>query len=322
VSATAATPREPGRGPGVYGALGRWGIGATVFVALFLLIGAGGSLAASPRPASTGVALAIYQSNNVSEEGSFTVSLEVASTANIHFVYFTFCQLSSPLCYLPVEMTAHGSNWFVGTTNPMTSYNGMTPGVRAGYNITVEYSNGTNVTEPTVPNPFSNLTIAQSVTGEYMFQMTVNGPVYELSGVVTNSATGAGMAGATVLVTPENLTATTTGATGAYSIPGLPNGTYNISVTDPGFETAHGTVTIAGSDAVRNLVLSTNPSGTGGADSWTVPGIGAVSPLVLLVPVVLVIAGVAIVLLARKPRSGSPPPAPNREPTAPSDPKS
>ncbi|MCI4327139.1 MAG: carboxypeptidase-like regulatory domain-containing protein [Thermoplasmata archaeon] len=267
------------------------------------------------------MALDIYQSTNVPETGNFTVSLEVASTANVHFVYFTFCQLSSPLCYLPVAMSAQGSNWYVGTTNPMTSYNGMTPGVRAGYNITVEYSNGTNVTEPTVPNPFANLTIAQSVTGEYMFQMTVNGPTYQLSGVVTNSATGSGMSGATVLVTPGNLTATTTGATGAYSISGLANGTYTISVADPGFQTTQGTVTIAGSDAVKNLVLSTSTSGTGGADTWRIPGVGSVNPLVVLVPIGLVVVVGAVLVLTRKSRNGGPPPTPSGPAPSPSEPK-
>lgn len=253
----------------------------------------------SPRPhGSTSNVEAIYQSNYTTEQSNFTVSLKVASTANITFVYFTFCQLSSPLCYLPVSMKLHGTNWYEGTTNPMTTYNGMTVGVRAGYNITIDYSGSANVTEPAEPNRFTNLSIAQSVTGEYMFQMTVMNQLYQLSGVVTDQSTGQTVGGAVVSVSPGNDSPETTGSDGAYSFASLPNGTYTVSVAAHGFPTTHLSVPISGGSVVKDFALGnasappkSGASHAGGNFFTSTTGIaliaGAVLALVVLVAVLL-----------------------------------
>jgi Carboxypeptidase regulatory-like domain len=288
--------------------------------ALFLVVGLIGGASAQVPLGSSSTVLAINPSSYTTEQDNFTVSLEVANTAGIQFVYFTFCQLSSPVCYLPVSMALQGTNWYVGTTKPMTSYLGMTVGVRAGYNITIVYSDNQNVTEPTVPNPFGNLTIAQSVTGEYMFQMTVSPSVYALRGVVADSATSTGISGARVSLTPGTHLAITTGSTGAYSFPGLLNGTYTVSVSQHGYQTINASVAIAGRDAVKDISLANDSSllnhhGSRPSGMWGLfnPFVG-VGPWVIAAVLVGVVALVAFAIMRkRKPKGDSPSADPSPE---------
>jgi hypothetical protein len=272
---------------------GRWAIAA--LVGLVLLLSVGGTTAQSAPAPWTGVE-AIYQSNNTTEQSGFTVSLELANPSDVSMAYFTFCQLTNSLCYAPVLMTAHGASWFAGTTGPMTSYNGMTVGVRAGYNITIDYANGTNVTEPTVPNSFTNLTIATTVIGEFMFEMTVVNPVFALTGVVSSATTHGGLAGAEVTLSPGSGTSAVTNASGAYSFPGLANGTYSVAVTASGYQSSSTTVTIAGQNTVKDFSLTNGttlptPVGTqtaGGGFLGTAAGISVVAIVVAVVVVVAI----------------------------------
>jgi len=281
-------------------------------VLLVVLMGASAS-AESPRTAPTSFFLAIYQSSNTTEQENFTVSIEVANTTNISFVYFTFCQLSSPVCYAPVAMAAHGSNWYVGTTNRMSTYSGMTVGVRAGYNITVLYDNLSTVTAPTVPNLFSNLTVAQSVSSEYMFEMTVSPTLSDLSGLVADAVTSVGIADATLTLTPGNGLTATTNATGAYSFSGLLNGTYTLSVSAPGYETTNETVTIADANAVQNVPLyagsgTSPPKGGGGAGGGITSLLGSLG-VWLIVAVLVVVGALGLVAWGRRRNAGSLPAA-------------
>ncbi|MCI4336574.1 MAG: carboxypeptidase-like regulatory domain-containing protein [Thermoplasmata archaeon] len=280
-----------------------WSRSAVVLTAsVVVLLLSGGVAGQLPRATGTTV-LAIDQSTYTNEQDNFTVSLEVGSTAGISFVYFTFCQLSSPLCYLPVSMSLHGTNWYVGTTNPMTSYNGMTVGVRAGYNITIVYTDNSNITEPTVPNPFGNLTIATSVTGEYMFQMSVSNQVYGLSGVVNDADKGTPLAGATVSISgPENAT-TTTGSTGAYAFSGLYNGTYTLAASENGYRTSTQNVVVGGQSLVKDIPIANmsaplNPNGGGGSSS----ALSALSPWIVGVVVLVVLVALGALLLGRRKR--------------------
>jgi hypothetical protein len=292
------------------------GIVAAVLASVVLSLGVG---AGSPQAAAgyQGNVLAIDQSTYTTEQSNFTVSLQVANSTGIQFVYFTFCQLSSPLCYLPVAMTPHGGNWYSGTTKPMTQYSGMTVGVRAGYNITIEYSGNVNLTEPAVPNTFTNLTIASSVTGEYMFQMTVMNQVYGLSGLVTDSVTGAGIAGATVSLSGGNISTATTTSAGAYSFAQLPNGSYSLSVSERGYGDQVEYVSIDGQSAVRDVALvnpNESPAGTGSQNHATSAPFYS-SPMGLgLLAAIPVIAIVAVALAVRASRrKGAPPPTQDLE---------
>lgn len=232
---------------------------ATLVAALSLLIPLVGLAAGQAAPHAYSVqVVAIEQSRNLTAQSTMTISMQVASAANIQFVFFTFCQLTSPVCYTPVVMAPHASNWYVGTTNPMTNYSGMRPGVQAGYNITIEFTDNSTFTEPRLPNAFSNLTVVSSVSGEYMFEVTVRPQVFTLGGVVTDSVTGAGITGATVSLAPGG-NSTVTSGTGAYAFDNLFNGTYTLSVTVSGYNSSAATVVVAGQSQVKDFAL-TNPN--------------------------------------------------------------
>ncbi|MCI4321713.1 MAG: carboxypeptidase-like regulatory domain-containing protein, partial [Thermoplasmata archaeon] len=274
--------------------IARWAI--VPLLALLVL----GSVVAAPAPKiASGPVLAITQSTRVSEQQAFTVSVQVADPANVTDAYFLFCQLTSSVCYLPVTMTLHGTNWFVGTTKPMSSYHGMAPGVVAGYNISLDYRDGVNLTYPSLPNTFGNLTVATTVVNEYMYEMSVAPLVFGLSGVVHDSSTGAAVAGATVTLANSSgaTNSTTSGSTGAYSFGSLPNGTYQLSVSEHGYETSSQSVTIAGLTATANVPLTNTTSKPHPASTSWWSSLGPSGQLSLeIVPVVVVLVAAIVVV--------------------------
>lgn len=295
------------------GSVGRRLTAAGSLGALLLVSCAGGAGGSSARSASPEV-LAITQSGNITPTSNFTVSMQLSDSTHVQLVYFTFCQLTQSVCYNPVVMSPRASNWFIGTTDPMTSYPGMTWGIRAGYNITIQFDNNSTVTEPTLPNAFPNLTIASSVSGEFMFAMQVRDQVFGLSGVVTDASTHSAIAGATVTLAPGNNSTVTT-STGAYAFAGLPNGTYQLSIVHPGYNASHLSVAVAGQDAVQNVAIvnSTSPPSKTVGPSSPGPSNGILgNPLALaaIASVVVVVAGAAVLLRARKPRGGAGPSPP------------
>ncbi|MCI4361423.1 MAG: carboxypeptidase regulatory-like domain-containing protein, partial [Thermoplasmata archaeon] len=177
----------------------------------------------------------------------------------------------------PVAMAYQGGNWYSGTTNRMSSYNGMSVGVKAGYNITVLYDNNSTVTAPSLPNPFTNLSVAQSVSGEWMFEMTVSPTLYGLSGVVADAISSIGLAGVHLTLTPGNGTVAVTDATGAYAFVDLVNGSYTLTVSAAGYQSTNETVTIADANAVENVPLytlsSSGPPHTSGGGSSGLPSL-------------------------------------------------
>ncbi|MGI0132412.1 MAG: carboxypeptidase regulatory-like domain-containing protein, partial [Thermoplasmata archaeon] len=201
---------------------------AAAAVLAVLVIPGGVALAHSPRPAASAAqVLMIYQSpQNITEHDALTVSMHLASSSSVQQVYFTFCQLTSALCYLPVPMDAIGSNWYRGTTGPMSGYHGMDPGVVGGYNITIVYSDNSTSAAPILPNPFSNLTVVQSVTGENMYRMAVMSLVYDVSGHVVERASGAPVVGADVTLSAGNVSSTTTNSLGVYTFTNVTAGNY------------------------------------------------------------------------------------------------
>lgn len=285
-------------------------LAAVALVSLMLAAIAPAAAAPSPRVGASEL-VAIHQSAYTIEQANFTVGIELSDAAAVSKAWFTFCQLSQPLCYNPVFMTQNSTHWYSGSTNLMSSYNGMVEGVHAGYNITVQFVNGTNLTAPSVPNTFSALTVAQEVcaptpcVGAYMFEMTVGPNLYSVSGTVKDATTGAALAGATVSVSPGS-NSTTTSASGGYTLGGLTNGTYTLSISDGGYRTTTQGVTINGQDAVQNVPLS-NGTGTSVPPSQGAP-VSAWSgylPWIALGAVVIVVLAVLGVLFLRRRGGGS-----------------
>jgi hypothetical protein len=291
-------------------------VACVIVLAVVLLLSGGigpGASAGAARPRSTQI-LAVEDSPYiVTQHNAVTISMEVSSAANIKDVYFTFCQLTDSVCYLPITMALTGANWYVGSTLPMTSYPGMKVGVHGGFNITINYDDGTNGTEPSMPNQFHNLSIAQTVTGEYMFVMVVSNPAYGLTGQVVNDTSGASIPGAIVTVSPGNNTTVTTNSAGAFSFPYLVNGTYTLSATATGYQSYSTKIVISGQDVVQNVrltsPLTTNHKGSGSNGSGTGffgTTLGMVSVAVVIVVVVLI--GAALLLWTRRRKAASPAP--------------
>ena len=164
-------------------------VAAFVFV-LFL----GGAVALAPRTSASAIVDVQQSGHNVTELQNLTVYVEVAATSSVRDAYFTFCQLQAPdVCFQPITMVAHNATWFVGETKQMSTYYEMVVGMQCGYNVTVDYKNGTNVTEPSGPNSFPGLTVIKTVAGYYDYEMTVVTPTYGLSGVISDSKTGTGI---------------------------------------------------------------------------------------------------------------------------------
>ncbi len=268
---------------------GTW-IVAAAAVLLLSPLGSGPVPHASSSAATN--VLAVYQTpDNITEQSNFTVHLQVADSTNVQQVWFTFCQLSSSLCYLPIVMSPGSGNWYAGTSHPMTSYPGMTVGIRAGYNITIVYNDNTTESAPNKQNPVGTLPTAQTITGTWEFEMVVADHVYGLSGTVTSLDTHTAVSGATVTLTPGTSRNTTTDATGGYAFAGVLNGTYTVSVTGSGYLTRNVTVVIAGQNSVSDVSLSTHavPDQGGASGFFTSPvGLGAIALLAILVLVVLV----------------------------------
>lgn len=307
-----AGPRGPPIVPGLLVALA---------AASLLLPGTGGAPTSGRlvRPAS-GAVLAIEESPGyLLEQEALTVSVEVADAGAVAHAYFTFCQITKSLCYLPTTMNATTGGWFVGTTYPMTHYPGMLPGIQAGYNITISLSNGTNLTEPTAQNGFANLTLSKlNATGELVFEVTVENHRYGLSGQVVAAANATALGGATVSLSPAVDPPVTTGSNGSYSFANVSNGSYTISVAKDGYRTGTLSVTVAGASlgdkdlALANASSSSTSSGGSGGKSSGFLGPLTETETVAVAAVVAVVIVVPLVVLAlgRRRRGASPPAAP------------
>jgi hypothetical protein len=95
----------------------------------------------------------------------------------------------------------------------------------------------------------SGVAVVENQTTTRDFALTL-GPAHSVSGTVTNLSTGLPIAGAQVRILSTPLPAATTDANGNYQFPIVPEGTYDIQATAPGFRP--GTQSIA---VVQDLVI-------------------------------------------------------------------
>lgn len=268
--------------------------------------------AVQPAETWTGVISVVQTPAWVTEQSAFTVNLEVADASEVANVSYTFCQLTSSLCYThPVVMTSNGSNWFAGTSLPMTGYPGMLVGISAGYNISINYQNGTLIYEPSgSTSGFAGVEVAQSVTGENLFEVTVRNAVYTISGQVTEQATGNPVAGANVSLVGTGTNYTTSSSSGSYSFSNLLNGTYQLTVSKSGFHMNPETVKLRGKSTVQNAALTNASVPLPPPSSKTAPTVlglpqaeafGLIGGVVAIVVIVL-----ALVLFTGRGRSKAP----------------
>lgn len=91
-------------------------------------------------------------------------------------------------------------------------------------------------------------------------------PTYTVSGYVTQHGNGKPVAGANVCL--EGLgVCTVTDANGYYEFTAIEEGTYSVTVTTDGYKPTSGTVVVAGSDAVLNLIQYRGNGRTGNGNT-------------------------------------------------------
>src|SRR6202158_3197425 len=99
----------------------------------------------------------------------------------------------------------------------------------------------------------SGVAIAEGQTTTRDFGLTL-GPAHSVSGTVTNLVTGLPIAGAQVRILSTPLPPATTDASGSYQFPIVPEGTYNIQATSPGFRPSTQSIAVV-QDLVVDFVL-------------------------------------------------------------------
>jgi len=131
------------------------------------------------------------------------------------------------------------------TTDSTGAYNfaNVTPGT---YNVTASLTGFTSQT--------SGVTVTSGAASTLNFQLSAAPPPGTLNGQVTNAATGAAIAGATVSFSGGS---TTTDNNGAYSFANVTPGTYNVTASQTGFSSQTGCVTVSsGATSTLNIQLS------------------------------------------------------------------
>jgi hypothetical protein len=103
---------------------------------------------------------------------------------------------------------------------------------------------------------FRNQSVGLTIAGQNVVQNFSLDPfLYLWTGTVTNSSSGAPIPGATVVASGGP--STTTNASGAYAL-NLANGTYSLTASAPGFQSATATVSVTGSAGTQDLSLGPN----------------------------------------------------------------
>jgi large repetitive protein len=149
-----------------------------------------------------------------------------------------------------------GGTTFRDTTNATGDYS--LAGVAAGtYRISAAKA-GYNTMTP------SFLTVATANVTQNL-ELTPTGAGVTISGTVTAVTGGAGITGAKVRLLQAGVaidSATTTGATGAYSLPGIQPGVYTINVTATGYTAqTSAAFIVAAAPVTRNFQLAAIPAG-------------------------------------------------------------
>jgi len=125
---------------------------------------------------SSNVLSAYHTPEKLDYEKSITAYIRLNNVTLIKEVKLKLCQVEPTFkCFYPtLAMSAAGSGWYKVTTGTMKSY-GITGAGKGGYNITVNYTDGTSDSVPHKPNEFSNRTVVDA-QGASFFTFTIESP--------------------------------------------------------------------------------------------------------------------------------------------------
>ncbi len=127
-----------------------------------------------------------------------------------------------------------------------------------------------NVTSAQYYDTWLNESLSRSASGQTIYVTTSPNKVYHLSGGVINGATGSPLANATIQIYSSSggyLTTVHTNATGQFNV-SLLGGTYNISVSTPGFGTSNLTVPVNGNLTLPPINITPTSSIAPGSGTW------------------------------------------------------
>jgi hypothetical protein len=185
---------------------------------------------------------------NVNQTGvDFTSSITAEETYTISGIV----KDSDGLAKSGVTMTLSQGSTAVGTVTSDASGNYNFPGLSNGaYTLTPSLS-GFNFTPTSIPLAVSN----SDITGVNFTAVPVAIPVHNISGNVSLSTTGTGLAGVTMTLSGAASETTITDSSGNYTFTGLPDGNYTITPTlSPyNFNSTSGSnnVTVSGADITK-----------------------------------------------------------------------
>jgi large repetitive protein len=151
-----------------------------------------------------------------------------------------------------------GGTTYRDTTNTTGDYS--LAAVAAGtYRISAAKAGYNTMTPSFLTVPNGNNVVTQNL------ELTPVGAGVTISGTVTAVTGGAGITGAKVRLIQAGVaidSATTTGATGAYSLPGIQPGTYTINVTATGYTAqTSAAFIVAAAPVTRNFQMASIPAG-------------------------------------------------------------
>jgi len=121
--------------------------------------------------------LSVYNvPNKIDYEKSIVAYVKLNDYSKVKDLTLKLCQLEPTYkCYFPgIGMSSVSSGLYKASTNTMKSY-GITGAGKGGYNITLNYTDGTSDTIPHVPNEFSNMTVVDA-QGTSFFAFTIENP--------------------------------------------------------------------------------------------------------------------------------------------------
>lgn len=183
--------------------------------------------------------------------------------------------------YPPTTCQAGGNNYwlFVMQPNPGSTVQTVDAAFANGTTVTAERTRSAN--DRAVFRAIGNwesipVSLSAVVPADYEYTSFRTGtgpcgnvmptPTYTVSGYVTQHGNGRTISGATVCLSELGV-CTLTDATGYYAFSGIEDGTYTVDVATDGYKPVSGTVTVAGADAVLNLIQCRGNSNVGNGNT-------------------------------------------------------
>lgn len=225
----------------------------------------------------SGLAAAVSSNDTVSTligtaASAVTFSANAAGSASI-----TVYPAEGGSISIPVTVNSSAAASYAVTGTVLDALSAAIPGAAVSitngsgtYTATTDASGAFTVTG--VPNGSYTYTVSAPGFDTGTGTVTVSGANTPLGTIVLTAAVSVGhtvsgsinVNGAAITLTDGATSFSAVSASGSYSIPGVPDGTYSLAASATGYAAYTGTVTVSGADVTRNVTLSASGGGGGG----------------------------------------------------------